>query len=858
MERQTAETNAWLTAISDFSAQLRARLATRLEYKDLLGSLLNHPECPILKLDVRVSGLPEAPISLRLEAGGPAQTPPTDRWTLELASTTWVVEAWRSSISGNTQTFDREQVREILDCFWKTTAHDEKSRLISLQYPTTQAIVNNYLRTISERGDPVACFYVDLDHFKEVNDKLGHDAGDRVILCWSRMAEQLLGEEGVVLHRSGDEFLLFYAGATPTSAVGVATQLMKATSETDFDVSDIKVGCSVGISLSGPGLFPVYDELATEAERAVMSSGEKRRGRVSLLESSGPGFEAVDEQESDLTTGIRRAICIIRTELASRDVFASPWLNNIARIVRLTMENAANVGLIQEAVENALFWFPAPEATPFVASRLALERVYRVPASVISRVDVALAVARGVFASTLEGPAGADGISLQLRYTTCGSAVELRDRTLDRTIWQSDASASVTGDWVSQDLGLCIGLGSKTRGDSTHTRRACLIKIGHDRLSLLTASMFAEVLTVDDRPTRGGQLPDFWEATVARLIALLAAEPALEFCYILGDRRYAQETIGRLEAAVHWRRDLELMSYKTGRLPSEVADASDRIREIRIFSNERDLLAVLADDLLSGPVLAPPASPSTPRQSRRFLVRRLENQVFSLNAHDGIRVDTIAEAFPVVLEMARKAEREGVILDAAGQELRELVDFKVVLRTPQVDRIPAFYRSESVSLDAYLHRAFLDKESLFGAELARDGQLDFVLGHLAEVISSGTKFATRRAILVVPHQIVPGEDLSPLGLVSVRLIPRFVGETIRILYSFTWRTVEAFVGFPYSLYGSVGFAEYLTSELQARVATERGRHVGMGGVSYIAHSLHMFVDAYGQNIARRIVDDASK
>ena len=130
--------------------------------------------------------------------------------------------------------------------------------------------------------------------------------------------------------------------------------------------------------------------------------------------------------------------------------------------------------------------------------------------------------------------------------------------------------------------------------------------------------------------------------------------------------------------------------------------------------------------------------------------------------------------------------------------------------------------------------------------------------HLSAVVSGGTKFATRRAILVVPHRIVAGEDLSPLGLVSVRLIPRFVGEVIRILYSFTWRTVEAFVGFPYSLYGSVGFAEHLTAELQARVATEQRRHVRMGEVSYIAHSLHMFMDAYGQNIARRIVDDASK
>ena len=705
----------------------------------------------------------------------------------------------------------------------------------------------------------MACFYVDLDRFKEVNDKLGHETGDRVILFWSRMAEQLLGEKCVVLHRSGDEFLLFCPGATATYAVALATRLMKATSETDFDVSDIKISCSIGIFLCAPGTLPVYDELVGGAERAVMPTEGKRRARVSLGESNVLTPAAVDEQESDPAAGILRAISIIRSELAPIDVFASPWLNNIARIARVTAEEQTSLGTIQDAIDNALLWFPEPQAEAFLASRLALEDPYRVPASAISRVDIAVAVARGVFAGTLGRPPSADAFSLELRYTTCGSAVELlRARTPDGVIWRSGSSASGSGAWVSEDLGLCRGLGSNALGDSAGTRRACLIKIGHDKLQVLTATMFAEVLTVDDRPTQGGQLPDFWEATVARLIALLAAEPALEFLYILGDRRYGQETIGRLESAADWRADLELMSYKTGRLPSEVADASDRIGKIQVFASERGILPVLAQDLLSGPVLAEPSTAPSPQGTRRFLERRLEYDAFSLDEHDGIRVNTIAEAFPAVLEMARQAETEAVILDAAGQALRELVDFKVVLRTPQVDRIPAFYRAQSDSLDAYLRRAFLDKNALFGAELNANGQLDSVLQHLAEVISSGTKFATRRAILIVPHRIEQGKDLSPLGLVSVRLIPRFVGEAIGILYSFAWRTVEAFVGFPYSLYGSVGFAEYLTGELQARVATQHRRHVGMGEVSYIAHSLHMFVDAYGQNIARRIVDDASK
>ena len=334
--------------------------------------------------------------------------------------------------------------------------------------------------------------------------------------------------------------------------------------------------------------------------------------------------------------------------------------------------------------------------------------------------------------------------------------------------------------------------------------------------------------------------------------------PAVQSVYILGDRRFAKKTVDRLRNAKMWGSDLELMVYRTGSAAGDVAAASERIESVQVIPNERDLVPILARDLRSAVGRPAPKNPVPSAQAPRFLERTLEIADFSLSRRDGIRVDTIARAFPVVLETARMAFRDEVIEDAAGQALRELIDFKVVLGNPTVDRVPAFYEAERDSLDSYLRRAFLDEDALFGKELRAGGQLDAVLKHLSSVISQGTKFATRRAILVVPHTVVEGADLAPLGLVSIRLIPRFHGQEVSVLYSFTWRTVEAFVGFPYSLYGSVGFAEHLTEKLQYRVSPEGQIHIRMSEVSYIAHSLHMFVDDYGQNIARRIVDDASR
>ena len=229
----------------------------------------------------------------------------------------------------------------------------------------------------------------------------------------------------------------------------------------------------------------------------------------------------------------------------------------------------------------------------------------------------------------------------------------------------------------------------------------------------------------------------------------------------------------------------------------------------------------------------------------------------ALGHKDGCRVGTIAEAYPIVLEIVRQAAEELPIRDQAGQELRELIDFKVHLTDPTDAMVPAFYQEDANSLEEYFKKQFLEHDGLFGRPLQTSGQLEAVLAHLAQAVSdSHLQFATRRAILVIPHEIQQGADIAPLGLVSIRCIPRFLATRIRLHYSYTWRTVESFVGFPFSIYGSVRFSQHLTEEVRRR-APAVSRRIEMGEVSYIAHSLHIFMDDYGQNIAQRIVDDAS-
>lgn len=65
------------------------------------------------------------------------------------------------------------------------------------------------------------------------------------------------------------------------------------------------------------------------------------------------------------------------------------------------------------------------------------------------------------------------------------------------------------------------------------------------------------------------------------------------------------------------------------------------------------------------------------------------------------------------------------------------------------------------------------------------------------------------------------------------------------------------MGFPYSLYGSVCFACDFVKDVEHRIQGSQIR-TELGRVSYVAHSLHMFMDEFALNIARQIVNDASE
>jgi diguanylate cyclase (GGDEF)-like protein len=851
----------WLRGINSLCNQYESRLVTLREFKAALSKLVSDIDSPLQTVFYQISG--EGPFE-ELEIGQKASEDATNANSLDLGHHFQCkVSLWRKSTL-NGKPFDGAAVNEALldlaKCFWKTQLRDEKTRLISFQFPGTEQIVNNSLSKFLEGSKILSIFFCDLDHFKKVNELHGEAVGDRVILEFAHILDQIVSPDGIVLHRSGDEFIIIYPADAPADSLILARKIMKSVNDYDFKISEIKLSTAAGIAIvENTQDIPPYSELETRAERALKPrQGEKNRGKARLETREGElEYPTLNNPSLEL------ALCVIKSNLATGRPFENPWLNMISRNVHDYIQNVNSSHSqerdlsklnLQAITDEIAGWIQPQFSDTLMRTALPAEHSGDFSAK-FSRLDFVFAVAHAVFRTQLLfSEPQSQGKYLELRYRP-DSTCQLRLMPDDILITQIGDD---TNNLVTFNLGGFYYYSSLQESrESTNTHQALLIKIGHQPL-ILPRSIFADIIVVDDRPARGGGLPDFWEATIARLIGSIVANPNINAVYVLGDHQYGALTVAKLEGIEEWRSSADKMSHKTGMPITSIESVADRLKNKIFFpENEGNLVSQLAEILRNSIELRTVTQPLI-FPSKRFLRRQLNMEGMLLAKEDGCRVKTIAEAYPVVLEIARSPYEEPLIKDQAGLYLKELIDFKVHLTNPEHDLLPTHFENDKDSFDNYFNNEFVEPNGLFAERLKEKGQLEAVLNHIANIIEDPEKqFATRRAILIVPHEVKEGEDLTPLGLVSIRIISRFVGGQIILSYSFTWRTVEASTGFPYSIYGSVRFSRHLTEEIKKKVPSELSVCIEMGEVSYVAHSLHFFMDVYGQNIARRIVDNAS-
>ncbi|WP_256857688.1 putative bifunctional diguanylate cyclase/phosphodiesterase [Solemya velum gill symbiont] len=134
------------------------------------------------------------------------------------------------------------------------------------------------MRHADRTGTDLALFFLDLDHFKHINDSLGHPLGDQLLQDVAEKLTQSLRREDTVARVGGDEFVLLLGSVSrPEDIANMAEKLLKAfRAPVLLNGHELSIGASLGISLY-PQDGKSADELLHNADAAMYRAKEEGR-----------------------------------------------------------------------------------------------------------------------------------------------------------------------------------------------------------------------------------------------------------------------------------------------------------------------------------------------------------------------------------------------------------------------------------------------------------------------------------------------------------------------------------------------------------------------------------------------------
>lgn len=174
--------------------------------------------------------------------------------------------------------------------------------------------------TFSRNQRPLAVACIDLDHFKEVNDTLGHPVGDALLKAVTERIQACLRDGDTLARFGGDEFVAVMADVSSQSEAGpVADRIIRLVSEPYEIVGNrIEIGASIGIALS-PRDANTPDLLISHADMALYRAKADGRGVHRFFESE---MDEMIQERNRQETELRQAL-----ELEQFQLFYQPEID---------------------------------------------------------------------------------------------------------------------------------------------------------------------------------------------------------------------------------------------------------------------------------------------------------------------------------------------------------------------------------------------------------------------------------------------------------------------------------------------------------------------------------------------------
>ncbi|HDR2753018.1 TPA: diguanylate cyclase [Enterobacter asburiae] len=129
--------------------------------------------------------------------------------------------------------------------------------------------------------EPVSCLMIDIDHFKSINDRFGHEAGDQVIKSVASIVQRAVHDGGMAFRYGGEEFLAILSGANEEVAQACATDIFNSVHALSLRYGLSEIGpVDVSIGIASYPQHAQSDSLLRAADVALYRAKELGRARI--------------------------------------------------------------------------------------------------------------------------------------------------------------------------------------------------------------------------------------------------------------------------------------------------------------------------------------------------------------------------------------------------------------------------------------------------------------------------------------------------------------------------------------------------------------------------------------------------
>jgi len=172
--------------------------------------------------------------------------------------------------------------KRLDDQIWRQANYDAVTGLPNRRLLLDRLV--HEMKKCDRTGESLAVFYIDLDHFKEVNDEFGHAAGDHLLVEAARRIGSCIRSSDTVARLGGDEFTVLLADLAGTSRVDtVAQQIIQILAQPfRLDQAQPCISASVGIAIYPDDALDV-DELMRKADVAMYAAKSGGRNQFSYV-----------------------------------------------------------------------------------------------------------------------------------------------------------------------------------------------------------------------------------------------------------------------------------------------------------------------------------------------------------------------------------------------------------------------------------------------------------------------------------------------------------------------------------------------------------------------------------------------